>query len=261
MLFDGKTVTVLPGEENDFPNETASQFFEYEQQKSSADKMSIIISGTEHDLLGYYLKNERSFPPDIESEKFNGMFIQLDGNWEDFKSNEQVLLKKNLDKDSYFLDELVKREVLTKNNPNSEELAIEILSFNRFNRRIISSHFLEFFDKYKDTSGLHFARRYADFDGIGIVFAFYTQEMTEEMITTFLSLAMDSFCIHSKYKSKKMILIATTTKFRQFRIGLMKDIKPFPKDEETQILEDVKTLGWFTNHTETNFTDHEYPSL
>ncbi|MFV5689073.1 hypothetical protein ACM55M_10665 [Flavobacterium sp. ZT3R25] len=262
LLFADKTVTVLPGEENDFPIETATQFFEYEQeQPSRVDKMSILISGTEHDLLGNYLKNERTFPEDIKSKEYNGMFIQLDGNWEDFKSNKQVVLKKKLDKNSYFLDELVKREVLSKSNPDSEELAIAILSFNRFNRRIISNNFLEFFDSYKDTKGLHFARRYADFDGIGVVFAFYTQEMTEEMVKTFLSLAMDSFCVFSKYESKKMILIATTTEFKQFRIGLMKDIEPFPKEMELQILEDVKLLGWFTNHTETNFTDLEYPDV
>lgn len=262
LLFTGKKVTVLPGEENDFPFETATQFFEYEQEKElSIDKMSIIISGTEHDLLGYYLKHERNFPPDIESEKYNRMFIQLDGDWEEFKLNKQVLLKKKLDKDSYFLDELVKREILSKDNPNSEKLAIALLSFNRFNRRIISSNFLNFFDTYKDNCGLNFARRYADFDDIGIVFAFYTQEMSEEMISTFLSLAMDSFCIFSKYKNKKMILIATTTKFLQFRIGLMEDIEPFPKEIETQILDDAKLLGWFKNHTETNLTEKEYPDI
>lgn len=261
LLFEGKIVTVLPGEENDFPIETATQFFEYEKEQSSVNKMSIIISGTEHDLLGYYLKNERNFPADIESEKYNRMFIQLDGDWEKFKLNKQVLLKKKLDKDSYFLDELVKREILTKDDPNSEKLAIALLSFNRFNRRIISSNFLNFFDTYKNNKGLNFARRYSDFDGIGIVFAFYTQEMNEEMIGTFLSLAMDSFCVFSKYKSKKMILIATTTKFIQFRIGLMEDIEPFPKEVEAQILDDVKLLGWFKNHTETNFTEKEYPDV
>jgi hypothetical protein len=262
LLFADKTVTVLPGEENDFPIETAVQFFEYKQQQiSPIDKMSIVISGTEHDLLGYYLKHERNFPTDIASEKYAGMFIQLDGEWEAFKTNKQVLFKKKLDKESYFIDELVKREVLTSNTQNSEELAIAILSFNRFNRRVISNNFLAFFDLYKDTSGLHFARRYSDFDGVGVVFAFYTQEMSEEVVSSLLSLAMDSFCIYSKYKSKKMILIATTTKFKQFRIGLMKDIEPFPKEIEMQILEDVKLLGWFKNHSETNFTDLEYPPL
>ena len=260
LLFKNKNVTILPSEEYDFPLETAKQFFEYKQnQTSQKEKQNIIISGTEHDLLAHYLKNDRSFPEQIESEKYNGMFIQLDGNWKDFNQKEQVKEKKNLDKKSYFLDELVKREILASNNENSVELATAIMSFNRFTRRSISSSFLQFFDTYKDTQGDFFARRYADFDGVGIVFVFYTQEMRPEMVNKLLSIAMESFCIYSNYKSQSMILIATTTEFRQFKIGLMKDIVPFSKVQEEQIRKDVKILGWFTNHEEFNVTETEYP--
>ncbi len=259
-LFAGKSVTILPGDEDDFPAETAEQFFEYAQKHFNPyEKKSILISGTEHDILAHYLKNERTFPDYIKSKEYNGMFVQLDGNWADFNQRKQVKEKRDLDKNSYFLDELVKREVLTNHNENSIELATAIMSFDRFNRRLISNNFLQFFDTYKEATGDFLARRYADFDGIGIVFAFYPQEMPKEMVNTLLDIALDSFCVYSNYKSKSMILIATTNEFKQFKMGLIKDIAPFSEEHEQQIKKDVELLGWFKNHQEFKVTEKEYP--
>lgn len=259
-LFSDKAVTILPGEEDDFPAETAQQFFEYAQQQFNPNgKQSILISGTEHDILAHYLKNNRTFPEYIKSKEYNGMFVQLDGNWTDFNQRNQVKEKRTLNKNSYFLDELVKREILTNFNENSIELATAIMSFNRFDRRVISNNFLQFFDLYKDAKGDFLARRYADFDGTGIVFAFYPQEMQQEMINTLLEIALDSFCVYSNYKSKSMILIATTTEFKQFKMGLIKDISPFPEEKELQIKKDVETLGWFKNLQEGKISETEYP--
>lgn len=260
LLFADKTVTILPGKEDDFPLDTAKQFLEYTEKNFNPNqKQSILVSGTEHDILASYLMNEHSFPEYIHSKTYNGMFIQLEGNWTEYNQRYQVKAKRDLDKKSYFLDELVKREVIINHNENSVELATAILSFNRFNRRVISNNFLEFYDTYKDTKGNFLARRYADFDGVGFVFAFYPMEIPQEMVNTLLGIALDSFCVYSHYKSKTMILIATTNEFKQFKMGLMKDIVPFPKEQEEQIRMDVKLLGWFTNHQEFKVTEKEYP--
>jgi hypothetical protein len=259
-LFADKTVTILPGVEDDFPVDTAEQFFEYAEQNFNPNKrQSILVSGTEHDILAHYLMNERSFPEYIQSKEYNGMFVQLDSSWTDYIQRNQVKAKRNLDKNSYFLDELVKREVLINQNENSVELATAILSFNRFNRRVISNNFLQFYDVNKDAKGNFLARSYADFDGVGIVFAFYPKEMPQEIGNTLLEIAIDSFCVHADYKSKTMILIATTNEFKQFKMGLMKDIVPFSKEQEEQIRKDVELLGWFKNYQEFNIIEKEYP--
>ncbi len=259
-LFFNKIVTIMPGEEEDFPLKTASQFHEYSKENFvPMEKQSIILSGTEHDLLAHYLEKGRSFPEAMKSPKYNGMFIQLDGHWQEFKVKKAVLLKKKKDKNSYFIDELVKREVLPNINPKSEELAKELLSFDRFHRRMIADSFFQFYDSYKDNQGLNIARRYGDFEGTGIVFFFYTPEMENHVVNILLEIAVDSFCVYSNYKSKKIIVLATTRKMSQFKIGLVKDIKPFNFEKEQQIKDDVKKLGWFTKHEEFNFTDAEYP--
>lgn len=256
LLFYGKIVIALPGEENDFPAETSSQFLEYSQD-NFLKKDSIILSGTEYDLLAYYLKNTRSFP--IKSDKSNNLFIQLDGNWNEYISRKEVILKKKYDENSYFIDELVKREIFKKGNEQSEEIAKELFSFDRFDRRIISNNFLQFYNLYENNKDFNFARRYSDFKGTGIVFVFYSPEMDDQLVNSLLKITLDSFCVYSKYKSKKMIIIATTKEFKQFKIGLIKDIKPFSAKKEKQIKEDIKELGWFTNHTEINVSEEEYP--
>ncbi len=259
-LFTNRITTILPKDEDDFPAETAIQFLEYDQtQFNPSNKQIILISGTEHDILAYYLKNERTFPEYIHSEEYNGMLVQLDGNWSDFNQKKQVQNKRKLDKNSYFLDELVKREVLINQNNNSIELATAIMSFNRFYRRVISNNFLIFFNDYKDKKGNFFARRYTDYDGVGVVFAFYSQEMLQERVDTLLEIALDSFCVYSNYKSNSMILIATTNEFKQFKFALLKNVEPFSEEQEQQIRKDVELLGWFNNLREFNITEKEYP--
>ncbi|MCD9014437.1 hypothetical protein [Parachryseolinea silvisoli] len=261
-LFSGKSVTILPGEEYDFSPNTAAQFFQYaEKQFNPTEKQSILISGTEHDLLASFLKNEKKFPDNMRSRDVNGMFVQFDGNWAEFIQNKQVINKKELDKESYFLDDLVKREILSQKNAQSIELATALMSFNRFDRRVISKNFLQFFHSYKDMSGSKFARRYGDFNGIGIVFAFYPFELPRDRVDMLLDITIDSFSLYSNYASKSMILIATTNEFKQFKIGLLKDIVPFPKEKEEQVRNDVKLLGWFTKHDEVRVTEREYPDL
>lgn len=259
-VFDRKNVTILPGKESDFHGNTSIQFFEHGQANFiTEDKQGILLSGTEQDLLAHYLNHNRNFATCFSDEKYNGMLIQLDGEWEEYKNKKSVLLKKQHDKYSYFIDELVKREILTDLKPNSEELATELLSFNRFNRRIIAKNFLEFCDTYMNIKGTNLARRYGDFDGTGLVFAFYSPDMKNEMVNFLLELTLNSFALYSNYKSKTMILIATTYEFRQFKMGVLKDIKPFSKDKELQVREDVKALGWFTAVEEIRYSEKEYP--
>ena len=72
------------------------------------------------------------------------MFFQIDGTWDEFSKNEQLLRKKEADNISYFIDEYVKREVMPNQNENNIEFAKELLSFNRFERRIFSKHLLSY---------------------------------------------------------------------------------------------------------------------
>ena len=259
-LFKDKEVLVLPGEEEDFSEETAVQFFEHAQANLNKEgKRSILLSGTEHDLLAHYLKNGRNFPEILNSEEYSGGVLQLDGSWADFLRNKQNLRRKEEDRISYFVDELVEREILNKPSNESEQLAKELLSFDRFHRRVVSKMFWDFYHAYHTAHREFFARRYACIDDVGVVFAYFTPDLSDEMINSLLGLALDSFCIYSRYESEKMILISTTTELQQFKIGMMKDIQPFSTEEEKQIMDDARKLGWFQNLTGSKRKEVEYP--
>lgn len=253
-LFKGKTTIILPGDEDDFSIETQKEFF---QLSDSLNSNFILISGTEKDLLAHYFKNTRNFP-DVLNEDVNGSYLIIDGDWNDFAAHEKVKRKDEADKISYFIDQFVLNELLVNINPMRENLAKALLSFDRLTRRIISKSYLEFYDRYKDVKGLHFGRRFGDFNGIGILFTFYTNEMDFEMVNVLNQLAIESSNLYTNYQSKSMILISSNSEHR-FLFHYIEKLERYSESLEADIRKDVETMGWFTKHTQINETEKEFP--
>lgn len=258
--FIDKEVFIMPSEEDEFDSETSKQFFKVTSNKD-IKKMVIMISGTESDLLARYIINQREFPKEIISDEFNGMLFQIDGEWDDFNNKEQVKKKLEDDKVSYFVDEFIKREIIPNSNESNIEFAKELLSFNRFERRIIAKSLFELIEQHNNKRGFFIARRYGEIAGVGIIYVFYTIDMTQDQVNEILSIVFDTYSVHTNYKNEKLILIASTTDCKQFKFGLEKDIKPFDKETEELMKENIRLLKWFTNTTETKFTEKEYPDI
>lgn len=253
-MFSNSIVTILPGEEKDFLLETSEQFLkDFQKKATSTQRQEIMLSGTEQDLLAHYLKNKRSFPEQMKSDKEKLVFFHLDGAWEDYITKRKVILKKESDKNSYFIDELVKRELLLSPSLDAIEIAKELLSFDRLHRRIISDAMGEFLKKSNNLS-----RRYLDINGTGILFVFYSTEMESMLIDSWLNIVLERYCVYTGYKNSTIILIAING-VNLLKIAMKKDIKPFPKKKEEQVKAEIKKMGWFTNHQETYRVEKEYP--
>ncbi|KUJ63859.1 hypothetical protein AR687_01340 [Flavobacteriaceae bacterium CRH] len=259
LTFLQKDVLIMPSEEEDFDFETSKQFLELQSIKN-LEKQYILISGTESDLLASYIRRERQFPKEMTSDEFNGMLFQIDGTWDEFCKNEQLLRKKEADNISYFIDEYVKREVMPNQNEDNIEFSKELLSFNRFERRIFSKHLFDFVKQYNDLRGFALARRYGEIDGIAVIFAFYTIDMTQEEVNHLMTLVIETYSVYTNYKHKKIILVGVTTNCMQFKFGLHSDIKPYDAETEKEIKKDMELLEWFTSTTELKFTEIEYPN-
>ncbi|PKP32636.1 MAG: hypothetical protein CVT99_04695 [Bacteroidetes bacterium HGW-Bacteroidetes-16] len=253
-LFKDKFTLILPADEYDFPLETQKEFLQIAENISSD---FILISGTEKDLLAHFFKNTRNFP-DVLNKDSNGFYLIIDNDWKDFQKEEKVRNKINANKASYFIDKFVQHELLINLNPMREKLAKTLLSFDRLTRRAISKSYFEFHDRYKDVKGLYFGRRYGDFDGVGIVFTFYTKEMNFEMVHTLNNLAIESFNLFSNYKSKSMVLISTNREHR-FLFSYIEKAERYPKSLEVEIKKDVETMGWFKNIEEIRDNENEFP--
>jgi hypothetical protein len=201
-IFKNRTTIILPGEEFDFPIETQKEFFQL-RDKMNSD--FVLISGSEKDLLSHFFKNKRNFPNSLKKDS-NGSYLIVDGDWEEFVASKQVKNKTQADKISYFIDRFVSNELLINMNPMRENLAKALLSFDRLSRRSISKNYFDFFEEYKDVKGLHFARRFADFDGVGVLLTFYTNEMDFEMVNHLNYLARVN-AFKNLYKLKKIDIL------------------------------------------------------
>lgn len=261
IVFSGTDTIILPKDEESFDSETAIQFFEYSGKPTDESNRQILISGSESDLLAHYLSNGRKFPKELYSNEYNMLSIDIDGKWNKFIKDKQVIAKKKEDKVSYFIDEYVKRELMPNTNPRAIDLAQELLSFNRLERRTLSKSFFEFYEKFKDSGPDGTGRRFAQFNDTGIVFVYYPAWMNSSDIEKLLHLAVDSFYIHSKYKFKKAILFATSTELQEIKSALLLDLKPFSKEDEKIIMDNAKALGWFSQLEKIHTNEQEYPDV
>ena len=258
IAFSEKEVLILPSKEEEFDANTHQQFMEF-QTKNEWVKKNILISGTENDILADYIENDRQFSDYLLSDKYDGMLFQIDGKWDEFIKKQEVQRKLKDDGISYFIDDFVKDEVITNITKNSIDLAKELLSFNRFERRIISKHLFSLIEEYNHTKGSYIARRYGEVNGIGVIFVFYTLEMTQEQINFILPIIIDTYSVFTNYKHKKIILIASTKNRKQFKFGFENNIEPFSKEDEELTKKNIKALNWFTNINEWKFSEFEYP--
>ncbi|KQN34427.1 hypothetical protein ASE92_12575 [Pedobacter sp. Leaf41] len=256
-LFKSRPVLMLPGEEHDFDQSTSLQFIEYAMKSTDLEKGQVIISGKENDLLAEYILNHNSYPDDIKKEDYQGLMLQLDGKWDRFIQRPEVKDKKNKDKQSYFIDELVKREVL--NSLQGEIIALKLMTLSRMERRMISGQFFNFLKKYEERGGkLLFARGYNEIEDKAFVFFYHSKDMPQEMVNDLCNLAMDSFAVYTRYKVKEYILIGGTNGLGYLKCGYANYERPFSSDEENDIMSNAKLLGWFKQLDIGKFTDYEY---
>ena len=258
--FKDTSAIILPKDEYDFDPIAGQQLQEYSDLKLLERKQKLIfISGTEYDLLAHFLLHDRTMPEQIGSEKLGWAVFLIDGAWVDFNKRKEVLLKKSRDKMSYFVDEFVKNELLVNPNEGRIKLAKELLSFSRFDRRVISKSFFTFYYSNKNRSSTSISRRYWKLNNVGFVFVLYPTNWLDLSINTILDLALKSFCISDNYQAKKMILIANKADLTQFRFGYVDSVVQFSKKEEREIMKDVKKLGWFSDIDYSHYNEIEYP--
>lgn len=261
-LFTAKKAFMLPGEEHDFDADTADQFLNRDPESDPMTVPELILSGSESDLVASFLRNDRKFHSAFKMEDYNGAYIQLDGEWDEFQEEKKVKVKKEQDTISYFIDKFVLNEVLPAGAADTHELAIELLSLNRFYRRVIAKSFWEFVSANKNNDRMHVARRYAVFENTAYLFLHFHEDADQEFVEVLSQLAMDAHLVYDQYKPQKLVLIASQGFMKKFHFGYAPEVKRYPKEYEEKIMEDCRILGWFTDiriihHTETEYLKNQ----
>lgn len=215
----------------------------------------IQVHCSEKDLLAYYLMNNREFP----LECFNGNFEEWSnscvGKWETYLSNRSVLLKKLADEKSYFIDELIKNDVLPLEN--GELLAKELMTLDRFDRRNIASNLFEIVDQYQDVPDC-LARRHFIINDILFLFIYYPPNKTEEEKDAILQKAQEIYAY--KFRPNKVLLLAATNNMNQWKFGLLGTQKAEPTDKQKEYYDKmIDSFGWFKDVQEIHKENKEYP--
>jgi len=119
--------------------DTIRDFVGYLREKENliSTGNKITIMGGEHELLAYYLMNERSFG---KLKKAHLAIIE-EGLWLELQKRPEYIAKKNEDKISYLWDEIINRAHTC--GGEYERVAKEMARSNRFERRTLSKAFFD----------------------------------------------------------------------------------------------------------------------
>jgi hypothetical protein len=220
-------------------------------------KENLILEGKEKDLLAIYLENGREFDPKIINTENAKVHLVVDGSWEHFKKRKEVILKEAADKYSYLIDELVLREILK--TPNGHLLAKELMSLDRYSRRVLAKSFINFFQSHNQYAKGYNARRYGKIGDLLFILFYYTPEIEEKVVDFAIETALHSHMIMSNYATNKIILLGITKDMKQFKFGYLEIEQKHSDEENRRIMSDANIFGWFKNRKTIEFTELEYP--
>lgn len=258
FVFDKETFEILLTE-----LDTIADLTEYLEKREELflNRNYVILQGKEKDLIGLYILNGRKFPPQFTISGFDSVIIDIEDQWNKFaeEQKDDRVVKKELDKVSYFIDQLTEKEM--NKLQNGHLLSQELLVLNRFARRTLTNLFFGFCDLHYGRVKMATGHRYVELEDIGFVFLYYSPDLVKNEIFTdnMLQTAVIGYSMYTDYKMKKMYGIATTHKLMQYKFMYMEIEAPFSKDVIDEADKIIKQLGWFTNIKKNNWTEREYP--
>lgn len=251
-LFKSKNVVVL---NPDFKSDLNKADYEY---LTNDPQNSINIIGTEKDLLSYFFKNKRSFPREMSDKNHDFMLLDIAGAWQEFKMSPRTIKKDFADKASYFVDGFIRNEVLKYDYFHKEDIAKELLSLDRLQRRAVGTSFFEFFNKVKSYEEGMLHRRFMEHGELGIVLFNFYDSWEKETIYKLFEIIFETFAYHYQYRHKTIILIGINKK-PDFAFKIYKDYEKFSPEDEEIIKSNIKELDWFTDYEQNNRTINEFP--
>ncbi len=217
----------------------------------------IIIEGSELDLLATFMLNKRSFPTDFYKNE-DGLKLNLRGTWINYDNqNKHVKDRREADKQSYIIDQLVGRDILRQKW--GSELASELMNFNRIDRRFIAQSLYDLVEKYKHNNE-SFARRSFELNGILILLISYPIGTLKKDIDRFIDDAGGIYMYKHNYQYEKIIILGTTYDLSESKYGLVVRTNDQNENGEKYLEELCKEYGWFQNITTTKVEFKEFPN-
>lgn len=238
--------------------DTIKDFVEYldERERLLSSGKKITVNCTEKDLLAEFLMNKRKFNVDYKSEHIKEIALNLSGSWNNYEKSAQLGRKKEANKISYFIDHIVKTDVLSL--PDGETLARELMNSGRTERRLLAKTLIDLVKKYENDPDT-LARRYTAYNGIGHLLIYYPPNVPEKEVDSMIQLAMVLYAYKTGYKEKEIVCIAATNGLKQYKFGIFQAFPPIP-DATAKIYDRIiLDIGWFRSMEPLYYMEKEYP--
>lgn len=226
------------------------------REKLLASGFTLNDACREKDLLALFVTNAREFPENVK-ETDGAKIFTCKGAWGKYISSDAYKYKKTKDGSSYFIDQMVAKEVLKLKD--GESLARVLMNTTRFERRQLANNIFSLLEKYQFTLGGIFVRRYHVHDEIGHLVIYYSPDTVEKEIDEIVKLAAEIYSY--KYGEKEVVVIAVTDKLRQYKFGLFKKLNgPVAPQAIERLNNLIEKFGWFKNEQRIEQKDSEFPN-
>jgi len=247
-IFNRETAGIIFGE-----LDTIKDLVEYLKARETLLQQNIknVCHCSEKDLVAYFVTNAREFDPKLINN-FSEESKTLKGRWENYIENREVILKKLEDENSYFIDRMVKTDILPLQD--GELLAKKFMTMSRFERRILANNLYDLVGKYENQKDF-LARRFTVFNGVAFLFVYYPIDRPQKEIDQMLLYAQQ---LYAYYKNAdQIVLLAASNGLKQWKFGLFQSTEINPAAEK-YLKELSAQLGWFQNEKRSESIIKEY---
>jgi hypothetical protein len=237
--------------------DTIKDFVDYmrEKEKLISKEKQITLIGGEHELLAYYLMNQRSFE---NLDKADYIIFQ-DGSWDLLQKKPEYIAKKRADEISYGWDDIINRA--HTGGVEYEKIARELARPNRFERRVLSKAFFDAHVMAHKEEKMDTFRRVLKAKGVTYCFVF----LDDPEPRTRRKALLGTICYIARGlypENLKVIGIATEMKIREFCSYdfCLLEIPEWTADSQKKMEQLQKETGIFLKISQKRSHEDEYPS-
>ncbi|WP_165768110.1 hypothetical protein [Flavobacterium plurextorum] len=142
------------------------------------------------------------------------MSLLIDREWATFASTQLKKNREEADKVSYFIDNLVRDDILENNTlkklpADKVTVAKKLLSFSRLKRRSIAARYFNFKDHFKGFKGSTLPSNFMEIDGVGILFLYYPGDTDLERLHLLKEYTILCCFIQKKIPITSLILLSS----------------------------------------------------
>lgn len=244
-LFNCYPAFMFPRAEYDFStNDKISAQNEIEEVAKSGGKVTMVL-GSELDLIAQYILHAFKFPDTLNHNEVDSLLLKLDGEWDKFVKSKIAGQKDHYEKESYFIDRLVKEFLIHTQNGN--HLAAMFFRLNRIQRAEFARAFLDYHEGYAmgDTN-IKLNRGHVVLPFINMVFIYHHDDYPRNQLTEIIDMSLHHHHFLHDFKCKEVGALGMSRTTEAFTFGYSMLVEPYTPDEISEMKEAFAALGWQT---------------